>query len=62
MTTRCRSCGNLTVNNTGRCARCGEPSHLPEPVPHKPNHLDRFVPTVALLVVLAGLIIWYLVR
>lgn len=62
MTTRCRSCGNLTVNHTGRCTRCGEPSHLTEPEPHKPNPFDRFVPAAALLVVLTGLAIWYLVR
>ncbi len=62
MKTRCRSCGNLSVDHTGRCTRCGELSHLPVPAPHKPNPLDRFVPTVALLVVLAGLVIWYLVR
>lgn len=59
MTTRCRSCGNLAVNHTGRCAKCGEPNHAPEP--RSVSFIERVGPVVVVLLALAAVAVWYLV-
>lgn len=60
MTTRCRSCGNLSVNHTGRCARCGETNHAPEPRPAP--LLDRILPVAVVVLSVLAVAAWYILQ
>ena len=61
---KCHACGHDIAANAIVCYKCGAPTAIPErPAPKAPQRLSpASVLLITTLVMLAGLIAWYLLR